>query len=59
MVLNTSWHSLQKTAAVLPVSFRFGMNDGQVMMQLQPDTSTSGWQSPDSNKDFVSPTVFL
>lgn len=28
--LDTSWHPLQKNSKVLPVSFRFGMKDGQV-----------------------------
>lgn len=32
--LDTSWHPLQKRSEVLPVSFRFAMEDGQVVIQL-------------------------
>lgn len=57
--LDTSWHPLQKKPEVLPVSFRFGMEDGQVVVQLLPHASTSGWQHLGWNWDFASPEVFL
>lgn len=57
--LDTSWHPLQKKPQVLPVSFRFGMQDGQVVVQLLPHACTSGWQHLGWNWDFVSPDVFL
>lgn len=42
--LDTSWHPLQKSSMVLPVSFRFGMKDGRVVIQSLLHASTSGWQ---------------
>lgn len=57
--LDTSWHPLQKNSEVLPVSFRFGMDDGQVVIQLLLLAFTSGWQHLGWNGDFVSPEVFL
>lgn len=57
--LDTSWHPLQKKSKVLPVSFRCGMEDGQVVIQLLLRASTSGWQHLGWNWDFVSPEVFL
>lgn len=57
--LDTSWHQLQKKSQVLPVSFRFGMEDGQVVIQLLLRASTSGWQHLGWNWDYVSPEVSL